>query len=56
MSQATPSKLELQLNSLKQKRIPSEQLFENQREVVIVHKGRDYRLRLTHSGKLILTA
>ena len=29
----------LQLNSLMQKRIPSELLFEDQREVVIVHTG-----------------
>jgi hemin uptake protein HemP len=26
------------------------------REVVIVHAGREYRLRLTQNGKLILTA
>ena len=43
-------------NPLKQKRIPSEQLFGEQREVVILHNGREYRLRLTQSGKLILTA
>jgi hemin uptake protein HemP len=43
-------------NPLTQKRIPSEQLFGAQREVVILHNGREYRLRLTQSGKLILTA
>ncbi|MBV8030285.1 MAG: hemin uptake protein HemP [Betaproteobacteria bacterium] len=37
-------------------RIPSERLFQAGREVVIVHNGRDYRLRLTQYGKLILTA
>jgi hemin uptake protein HemP len=26
------------------------------REIVIVHNGREYRLRLTQNGKLILTA
>jgi hemin uptake protein HemP len=43
-------------NPLKQKRIASEQLFGEHREVVILHNGREYRLRLTQSGKLILTA
>lgn len=37
-------------------RIPSEQLLGRYREVVIVHNGREYRLRQTQSGKLILTA
>ena len=43
-------------NPLKQKRIASEQLLGEHREVVILHNGREYRLRLTQSGKLILTA
>jgi hemin uptake protein HemP len=43
-------------NPLKQKRIVSAQLFGVHREVVILHNGREYRLRLTQSGKLILTA
>jgi hemin uptake protein HemP len=38
------------------KRIPSEALLGAGREVVIVHGGREYRLRLTQNGKLILTA
>lgn len=38
------------------KRLPSETLFGARREVIIVHNGREYRLRLTQSGKLILTA
>ena len=37
-------------------RISSEQLLGRQREVVIVHNGREYRLRQTQQGKLILTA
>jgi hemin uptake protein HemP len=36
--------------------IPSESLFGGRREVVILHKGREYRLRLTQNDKLILTA
>ena len=38
------------------KRISSESLLSGQREVLIVHKGREYRLRVTQQGKLILTA
>jgi hemin uptake protein HemP len=43
---------------LPQKRIPSESLFGpgRGREVLIVHNGREYRLRLTQNGKMILTA
>jgi hemin uptake protein HemP len=41
-------------------RIASESLFgtppAQRREVLIVHNGREYRLRLTQSGKMILTA
>ncbi len=38
-----------------QRRIPSKELFGVEREVLIVHNGREYRLRLTQNGKLILT-
>ena len=37
-------------------RVPSEALLGLRRELVIVHNGREYRLRLTQNGKLILTA
>ena len=37
-------------------RIASEALFGERREVVILHNGREYRLRLTQNDKLILTA
>jgi hemin uptake protein HemP len=33
----------------------SEELFGKQREIMIQHAGNYYRLRLTHSNKLILT-
>jgi hemin uptake protein HemP len=33
----------------------SEELFGKQREIMIQHAGSYYRLRLTHSNKLILT-
>jgi hemin uptake protein HemP len=37
------------------RRIPSPTLFDGDREVVIVHEGQEYRLRITRSDKLILT-
>lgn len=38
------------------KRVTSEALLGAKKELVIVHGGREYRLRLTQNGKLILTA
>jgi len=38
------------------KRIASSDLFGAAREIVIEHGGRLYRMRITQSGKLILTA
>jgi hemin uptake protein HemP len=37
------------------RRVESTTLFERGREVVIVHHGQEYRLRITKSDKLILT-
>jgi hemin uptake protein HemP len=37
-------------------RISSGSLLGPRREVIIVHAGREYRLRLTQYGRLILTA
>ena len=37
-------------------RIDSDALFGDRRELLIMHNGREYRLRLTQNGKLILTA
>ena len=37
-------------------RVLLETLLGSRRELVIVHNGRDYRLRLTQNDKLILTA
>jgi hemin uptake protein HemP len=38
------------------RRIPSEHLLGAAGLAVIVHRGREYRLRQTQNGKLILTA
>lgn len=35
--------------------LQTENLFRGAREVVIAHRGDRYRLRITQSGKLILT-
>ena len=37
-------------------RIDSASLFGVSRELIIVHNGREYRLRMTQNEKLILTA
>jgi len=42
--------------ALELKRVSSESLLGEKRELLIVHNGREYRLRLTQNGKLILTA
>lgn len=38
------------------RKVRSEALLGSARELRIVHYGREYRLRLTQNGKLILTA
>lgn len=35
--------------------LDTEVLFGDGREVILVHKGEQYRLRVTQNGKLILT-
>jgi len=37
-------------------KVPSETLLGARKEIVITHNGREYRLRVTQNGKLILTA
>jgi hemin uptake protein HemP len=37
-------------------RVESRELLGSSNELVILHNGREYRLRLTQNGKLILTA
>ena len=36
-------------------RIASVELFRGRREIVIVHRGQEYRLHITRADKLILT-
>jgi len=44
------------VNTALQCRVSSDTLLGPRKELVIVHHGREYRLRLTQNGKLILTA
>jgi hemin uptake protein HemP len=37
-------------------KVPSETLLGPRKELLITHNGREYRLRVTQNGKLILTA
>jgi hemin uptake protein HemP len=37
-------------------KVASDSLLGKHRELVITHNGREYRLRVTQNGKLILTA
>ena len=39
----------------KKPRIESAYLFQGERETVIVHQTKEYNLRITRNGKLILT-
>lgn len=38
------------------RKVESNALLGTAKELVIVHNGREYRLRMTQNGKLILTA
>jgi hemin uptake protein HemP len=38
------------------RKVESGALLGARRELIIVHNGREYRLRVTQNGKLILTA
>jgi hemin uptake protein HemP len=46
---------DLEVRQLSMPCLRSEELFGQQREIMIQHAGSLYRLRLTHSNKLILT-
>jgi hemin uptake protein HemP len=52
---STPSKPEPQLSWPHRKRVRTADLMQGAREVVIVHEGEEYILRITKAGKLILT-
>ena len=41
--------------STSERQVPSTALFQGRREIIIVHHGQEYRLRITRADKLILT-
>ena len=41
--------------SMTERQLPSAALFQGRREIIIVHRGQEYRLRITRADKLILT-
>jgi hemin uptake protein HemP len=43
------------VTTTEQRQIASTWLFHGRREIVIVHHGQEYRLRITKADKLILT-
>jgi hemin uptake protein HemP len=45
-----------QPQGIEPRRVTSQSLLGSSKELVILHNGRQYRLRLTRNGKLILTA
>ncbi|MBX9811609.1 MAG: hemin uptake protein HemP [Burkholderiales bacterium] len=49
-------KLRKAINAATPCRVTSRELLGDRIELVIEHEGREYRLRLTQNGKLILTA
>ena len=51
-AQRTPSPA---AKPLRPRRIPIETLMQESTEVVLIHRGTEYRLRVTANGKLILT-
>lgn len=53
---ASPSKAAERATQERPQKVSSKDLLAGQRELVILHNGREYRLRLTQQGKLILTA
>lgn len=57
LAQTVPKPLDKRPTSDKgPERVTSEALLGAASELVIIHAGREYRLRLTQNGKLILTA
>lgn len=52
---ATPTSPEDDPASPEIRRINTADLFQGSREIILLHNGEDYRLRLTRADKLILT-
>lgn len=58
MNNSNPASTDRQRRKLPEmsaRTITSAELFDNLREIIILHAGEEYRLRITCNGKLILT-
>jgi hemin uptake protein HemP len=44
-----------ELSDMTTKSLTSAELFESRHEIIIIHAGEQYRLRITNNNKLILT-
>ena len=51
-----PDLTQVKSRDVEPRKITSESLLGLGRELLIVHNGKEYRLRVTQNGKLILTA
>ncbi|MBI5912492.1 MAG: hemin uptake protein HemP [Betaproteobacteria bacterium] len=56
MKHKQPSHVVSAMPPMRQHKISSDALLGRRGELIIEHGGREYRLRLTQNGKLILTA
>lgn len=56
MTNTTPSTSSRRQLTINAERIASQELLAPGKELVIVHNQREYKLRITSNGKLILTA
>jgi hemin uptake protein HemP len=54
MAQSSPPSNELALQP-KKKRVTTTELMQGAKEIIVLHRGEQYLLRITKSGKLILT-
>jgi hemin uptake protein HemP len=51
-----PSSVAEDQAAMPEKCLTTEELFGGAREIALLHNGRQYRLRITQQGKLLLTA
>jgi len=51
-----PSSIAEDQTGTPEKCLTTEELFGGAREIALLHNGRQYRLRITQQGKLLLTA
>jgi len=55
MDQDHQANISQNLKPASSRRIKAEELFDDNKELIIEHHGKEYRLRITSNDKLILT-